>query len=104
MSTPDDLPPSPTRSSRNIKKIIDKLQNKHQLKDYINQLTAFNAHHLTDITEEMRHNLLLQGLDENDLHQIHEFLLITFDGDLMKTENREETEKRAIKLNGLINT
>jgi hypothetical protein len=103
MSTPDDLPPSAIRSSRNIHKIIDKLQNKHQLKDYIEQLTAFNAHHLTDITEEMRHNLLLQGLDENDLHEIHEFLLISFDGDLMKTENQDQTEKRATELNGLIN-
>lgn len=104
MSIPDDLPPSPTRSSRTVKKIIEKLQNKHELLEYVEQLTAFNAYHLTDIAEKMRQNLMLQGLDEEDLHDIHEFLLVSFDGDLMKTENRKLTQKRADDLYGLIST
>ncbi|MFC1600183.1 hypothetical protein ACFL3T_04105 [Patescibacteria group bacterium] len=104
MSIPDDLPPSATRSSRTVQKVIGKLQNKHELQEYIEQLTAFNAHHLTHVTEEMRHNLKLQGLDEEDLHEIHEFLLVSFDGDLMKTEDRKLTEERAHELSGLIST
>lgn len=104
MSIPDDLPPSPLRSSRNLKEIIEKLQNKHELHEYVEQLTAFNAHHLTDVVEEMRENLMLQGLDEEDLHKIHEYLLVSFDGDLMKTENRKITQDRAIDLLGMIST
>lgn len=103
MSTSDDLPPSAIRSSRNIQKIIEKLQNKYQLKDYIDQLAAFNSHHLKEIADNLRHELQLQGLDDDDLYEIHEFLLITFDGDIMKTENKKETEKRAKELNELIN-
>lgn len=102
MSIPDDIPPSPIRSSRNLKEIIDKLQNKHELQEYVEQLTAFNAYHLTDIAEEMRQNLMLQGLDEEDLHDIHEYLLVSFDGELMKTEDRKLTEKRANTLNDMI--
>ena len=102
MSIPDDIPPSPIRSSRNIQQIIAKLQNKHELQEYVEQLTAFNAHHLTDVAEEMRQNLMLQGLDEEDLHDIHEFLLVSFDGELMKTEDRQLTEERAHELSGLI--
>ena len=104
MSIPDDLPPSPIRSSQTIRQIIRKLQNKHELQEYVEQLTAFHAYHLTDIIDEMRQNLMLQGLDEEDLHNIHEFLMVSFDGDLMKTENQKLTQKRAIKLSGLINT
>jgi len=104
MSTPDDLPPSTIRSSRTIPKIIEKLQNKHELLDYIEQLVAFNAHHLTDVAEEMRHNLKLQGLDEEDLHEIHEFLKVSFDGELMKAEDKKLTEKRAEELTQIIHT
>lgn len=97
MSTPDDIPPSPIQ-------IIDKLQNKHDLLEYVEQLTAFNAHHLTDVAEEMRQNLMLQGLDEEDLHEIHEFLHVSFDGDLMKTEDRKLTQDRADNLSVMIST
>ena len=104
MSIPDDLPPSPIRSSRNLKEIIKKLQNKHELHEYVEQLTAFNAHHLTDVVEEMRKNLMLQGLDEEDLYEIHEYLLVSFDGELMKTEDRKMTQDRANDLLEMINT
>ncbi len=104
MSTPDDIPPSPIRSSRNLKKIIEKLQNKHELQEYVEQLTAFNAYHLTDVAEEMRQNLMLHGLDEDDLYEIHEYLMVSFDGDLMKTENQKLTQDRADDLSGMIST
>ncbi|MFC1810858.1 hypothetical protein ACFLZH_05135 [Patescibacteria group bacterium] len=103
MNTTDDQPPPVDLPSGNLKEVIKKLQNKHELLEYVEQLTAFNAHHLLDVTEELRERLLLQGLDENDLREVHEYLKVTFDGDLMKSEDRKLTQKRARDLTGFLN-
>lgn len=97
-SSVSDLPPS-----TKLKEVIKKLQNPHELHEYIEQLTAFNAHHLSDITTEIRHKLMLQGLDEDDLHEIHEFLKITFDGEIMKLEDRKLSQKRAREFTAFLN-
>jgi len=103
MNTTDDQPPPADLPSGSLKIAIDKLQNKHELLEYVEQLTAFNAQHLSDVTEELRERLLLQGLDEDDLHDIHEFLKVTFDGDLMKSEDRAITQRKARALSYFLN-
>ncbi len=93
-----DLPPS-----TKLQNIIKKLHNPHELYEYIEQLTAFNEPHLADITAELRNGLMLQGLDQNDLHEIHEFLKITFDGDIIKLENKNLSQKRAREFSAFLN-
>jgi len=103
MNKADDQPPPADLPSPSLKKVISKLQNKHELLEYIEQLTAFHAQHLSDVVEEMRERLLLQGLDEDDLHEIHEFLQVTFDGNLMKTEDKKLSQKRARDFSAFLN-
>lgn len=103
MNTSDDQPPSADLPSKSLKNTINKLQNKYELLEYVEQITAFNSYHLSDITDELKNRLMLQGLDENDLREIHEYLKITFDGDLMKTENRKLSQKRAHDISAFLN-
>ena len=96
MSIPDDKPPSDKPPS--IKKIIEKLSDKHGLKDYAEHLVFYQD----EETNRFKELLLLQGLDEDDMFTIHEFLNITFDGDIIKIHNRKLTEKRTKQLIGLL--
>lgn len=107
MSTTDDNPPSddqppPIRISRDVKRVIGKLTNSYELRDYAFHIAAYHAQHLTDEAAEYRRRLLLQGLDEDDLFTIHEFLNIKFDGELMKMSDKKLTEKRAEILESFI--
>lgn len=98
----DDQPPSPVSAPNTLKQAISKLDNKHELLEYVEHLTSFNAHHLFDVTNDLRQRLMLQGLDEDDMRSIHDYLEIEFDGDLIKTDNKEVTLKKADLLNKLI--
>jgi hypothetical protein len=98
MSTPDDKPPSddypPPRNS-NLKKIIQKLSKKHELREYIKYIASYHAAHLIEERKNLQERLLLQGLEEKDLFIIHKFLQIEFDGDLIKISDKGLTKKRA---------
>ena len=103
MSTTDDKPPSdddppPDNIPKNLTRVIQKLSNTYELRDYVQHLAVYHAHDLMHEATELKQRLLLQGLDDDDLYVIHEFLKITFDGDLMKIADRSMTENRAQKL------
>jgi hypothetical protein len=95
---PPDSPPDPDNLPKNLTRVIQKLSNTYELRDYVQHLAVYHAHDLTDEAIELKQRLLLQGLDDDDLYAIHEFLKITFDGDLMKIADRSMTENRAQKL------
>ena len=100
MSTTDDQPPSdedpPTVNiPRNLTRVIRKLSNAYELHDYVKHLAFYNAHNFEDEAAELKHRLLLQGLDDNDMYTIHDYLKVDFDGELMKIADQKKTEKRA---------
>ena len=102
MSIPDDQPP-PSSPSKGVENAIHKLQNKLELADYMNHLVYLKTNQLSEVTEEMQEKLMLQGLDEDDLYHIHDFLEVSFDGELIKTPNEEISKKRLIQLSKLLN-
>ena len=100
MSISDDTPPSddfppPARLTKTVKAIVSKLNSKNELIEYLDHISAYNSYHLSDLTQELQERLLLQGLDEDDIYALHEFLAINFDNGLLYTTNRKTTEKRA---------
>ncbi len=103
MHTTDDQPPSSEPPSPSLKETIAKLDNKYELHEYAVQLAAFNAYHLSDIINELKQRLMLQGLDEDDLFNIHEYLGISFDGDLIKSSDKLLTQKRVHELTSFLN-
>ena len=103
MSTPDDQPPSdqppPKKTTIHVKRVIGKLTSKYELSDYVRHLVFYDGEqHLVDEATRLREGLLLQGLDEEDLFDIHEFLHIKFDGNIMKIANKGITERRTREL------
>jgi len=96
MSISDDIPPSDDFPPP-MKKAIDKISNKSGLNNYLTHLSAYQSYHLLDLTRELQEGLLLQGLDQNDLYSLHEFLAIEFDNGFIKTNDKELT-KRQVKL------
>lgn len=95
MSTPDDIPPSTVQ----VKRVLRKLTSKYELSDYIRHLVFYDEEqHLADESKRLRERLLLQGLDDEDLYDIYEFLQIKFDGELMKIANKAITERRTRQL------
>ncbi len=94
-STSDDQPPPNIGISRDVKKVIRKLSDSYELREYVFHIAAYHAQHLTDEAAGYRKRLLLQGLDEKDLFTLHEFLNIKFDGEVMKMSDKSLTEKRA---------
>jgi hypothetical protein len=103
MHTTDDQPPSSEPPSPSLKETIAKLDNKYELQEYAMQLSSFNAYHLSNIADDLKERLMLQGLDENDLRNIHEYLGITFDGELVKYTDKKFTEERAHNLSAFLN-
>lgn len=99
----DKPPPLGIREKNNIKHIVNKLSNRYELSDYATHLIIYRAHHLTEEIENLKQQLLLQGLDEEDLHMIHEFLGIEFEGEICKILNRIHSEKRLKSLLGFLN-
>lgn len=97
MSTTEDQPP-PELISPDLKQAIKKLSNKYELQDYVCHLTSYHAQHLTDEFLLLKERLLLQGLDDDDLHLLHDFLQVKFDGELMKMADKNLTKKQAVKL------
>lgn len=97
----DDKPPS-EGISRNLKHVIQKLSDGYQLRDYAFHISSYHTQHLTEEAAQFRKRLLLQGLDEDDLFIIHEFLNIKFDGELMKMSDKKLTEQRAETLGSFI--
>ncbi|MFC1656143.1 hypothetical protein ACFL3C_04705 [Patescibacteria group bacterium] len=100
--TSDDKPPPNLGISRDVKRVIRKLSDSYELRDYAFHIAAYHAQHLTDEAAGFRNRLLLQGLDEEDLFTIHEFLNIKFDGELMKMYDKNLTEQRAEMLGSFI--
>lgn len=94
-NSPSDEDPPSKNLPEALEKAIKKLTDKYELHDYVQHLTAYHTHHLTNETSTFKDRLLLQGLDNNDMYAIHNFLNITFDGELMKMANQSLTEKRA---------
>lgn len=103
MSISDDLPPSddsppPKTLIQPIKDTLGKLENKNELSEYLDHLSAYHTHHLSDLTRALQEKLMLQGLDEDDLFHLHNFLAIEFENGFLNTANKELTEKRAVLL------
>lgn len=95
MSTSDDIPPSESDDfPPPVREVVDKLDNKNELSEYLNHLSAYHTHHLSDLTQELQERLLLQGLDEDDLYNLHEFLAVEFENGLLRTGNKKLTETR----------
>ena len=97
MSTSDDLPPSDDFPPP-IKQTVDKLDNTIDLGQYLDHLSAHHTHHLSDLTQDLQERLLLQGLDENDLFDLHKFVAVEFENGLLRAGDQNLTEKRVEQL------
>lgn len=97
MSTSDDIPPSDDFPPP-IKQTVAKLSNKNDLEEYLNHISAHHTHHLSDLTHELQERLLLQGLDEDDLFDIHEYVAVIFENGMLQTHDKLLTEKKVKQL------
>ncbi|MBA4337138.1 hypothetical protein C0416_05215 [bacterium] len=94
LPSPNDSPP-PRALTKRVKKAIEKLRNKNELSEYLSHISTCHTYHLSELTSELQEKLLLQGLDQDDIYDLHNFLAIEFENGLLKTLDKEVTEARA---------
>ena len=97
MNTTDE-PPPPDSISPEIVRIVRKISNRKSFTDYLQHIASAHANQYFDILSELKNQLLLDGLDDEDIHVLHQFIKINFDGDLIKIADLDSTKTQAQKL------